>query len=59
MIYGKARRLRNVAVESLDIGGGIGIGEGTLSSEAYADAVLPFFRGLLFKIRDPPTRRFR
>ncbi len=44
------------ALESLDIGGGIGIGEGSLSPEAYADAVLPSLRGLPWRILIEPGR---
>jgi diaminopimelate decarboxylase len=44
------------ALESLDIGGGIGIGEGSLSPEAYAAAVLPFLRSLPCKILIEPGR---
>ena len=44
------------ALESLDIGGGIGIGEGSLSPEAYAAAVLPSLRGLPWRILIEPGR---
>jgi diaminopimelate decarboxylase len=43
-------------VESLDIGGGIGIGPAGLSPEAYAAAVLPSLRGLPFRILIEPGR---
>jgi diaminopimelate decarboxylase len=43
-------------IESLDIGGGIGIGERGLSPEAYAAAVLPELTGGHFRILIEPGR---
>jgi diaminopimelate decarboxylase len=43
-------------IESLDIGGGIGIGEAALSPEAYAAAVLPFLAGRPFRVLIEPGR---
>ena len=44
------------AIESLDIGGGIGIGEKALSPEAYASAVLPELTGGHFRVLIEPGR---
>ena len=43
-------------IESIDIGGGIGVGEGSLSPESYAAAVLPYLRGLGYRILIEPGR---
>jgi diaminopimelate decarboxylase len=43
-------------IESLDIGGGIGIGEASLSPEAYAAAVLPCLNGKPFRVLIEPGR---
>ena len=45
-----------LAIESLDIGGGIGIGETTLSPETYAAAVLPALKGRPFRVLIEPGR---
>lgn len=47
---------RGFSIETLDIGGGLGIGEEALSPEAYAAAVLPFLRGFPFRILIEPGR---
>ncbi len=44
------------AIETLDVGGGIGIGEGAISPEAYAAAVLPCLAGRPFRILIEPGR---
>ncbi|MDQ5857522.1 MAG: diaminopimelate decarboxylase [Acidobacteriota bacterium] len=47
------------SIETVDVGGGIGIGEGadkTLTPERYAAAVLPHLTGLPFKILIEPGR---
>jgi diaminopimelate decarboxylase len=47
------------AIEQLDLGGGIGIGDGTgseLSPEGYAAAVFPALRGLPFRVLIEPGR---
>jgi diaminopimelate decarboxylase len=44
------------AIESLDIGGGIGIGEKALSPEEYAAAVLPELTGGHFRVLIEPGR---
>jgi diaminopimelate decarboxylase len=44
------------AIESLDIGGGIGIGEKALSPEAYASAVLPEMTSGHFRVLIEPGR---
>ncbi len=43
-------------IESLDVGGGIGIGESSLSPETYAAAVLPFLTGRRFRVLIEPGR---
>lgn len=43
-------------LETLDIGGGFAVGEGALSPEAYAGAVLPHLTGLRLKILIEPGR---
>ena len=43
-------------IESLDIGGGIGIGDGALSPEAYAAAVLPALTGRPGRVLIEPGR---
>ncbi len=44
------------AIETLDIGGGIGIGEAAVSPEAYAAAVLPSLAGRPFRVLIEPGR---
>lgn len=44
------------AIESLDIGGGIGIGDTSLTPEAYAAAVLPVLTGRSFRVLIEPGR---
>jgi diaminopimelate decarboxylase len=44
------------AIETLDIGGGIGIGETALSPEDYAAAVLPSLAGRPFRVLIEPGR---
>lgn len=44
------------AIESLDIGGGIGIGDTSLTPEAYAAAVLPALTGRPFRVLIEPGR---
>jgi len=43
-------------IETLDIGGGIGIGEAAMSPEAYAAAVLPSLAGRPFRVLIEPGR---
>ena len=43
-------------IETLDIGGGIGIGEAAMSPEAYAAAVLPSLAGRPFRVLFEPGR---
>jgi len=43
-------------IETLDIGGGIGIGEAAISPEAYAAAVLPSLAGRPFRVLIEPGR---
>jgi len=43
-------------IESVDIGGGIGIGDGALSPEAYAAAVLPALTGRPWRVLIEPGR---
>lgn len=43
-------------IESVDIGGGIGIGDGALSPEAYAAAVLPALASRPFRVLIEPGR---
>jgi len=43
-------------IESVDIGGGIGIGDGAISPEAYAAAVLPALAGKPFRVLIEPGR---
>lgn len=44
------------SVETLDIGGGIGIGDAAISPEAYAAAVLPSLAGRSFRVLIEPGR---
>jgi diaminopimelate decarboxylase len=53
---GSALVRRGFSIETLDIGGGIGIGPQGLSPESYAEAVLPFLRGIPFRILIEPGR---
>src|SRR5207344_1954518 len=43
-------------IETLDIGGGIGIGEAAMSPEGYAAAVLPTLAGRPFRVLIEPGR---
>ncbi len=47
---------KGFSIENVDIGGGIGIGEDALAPEAYADAVLPYLRGLPYRVLVEPGR---
>lgn len=49
-------RAAGFAIETLDIGGGIGIGEAALSPEAYAAAVLPSLSDRPFRVLIEPGR---
>lgn len=53
-----ARRLeaRGAALETLDVGGGLGIGDGALTPEQYAAAALPALAGLPQRILIEPGR---
>jgi len=44
------------AIEILDVGGGIGVGPGALTPEAYAAAVLPFVSGRSARVLIEPGR---
>ena len=52
----RALSVDGFGIETLDLGGGIGIGEGGLSPEEYAAAVLPAVAGLPFRILIEPGR---
>ncbi len=43
-------------IETVDVGGGLGIGDGALTPEAYAAAVLPPLRPLPFRVLVEPGR---
>ena len=44
------------SIESVDVGGGIGIGEGAMTPEEYAAAILPAFSGKPWRILLEPGR---
>jgi diaminopimelate decarboxylase len=52
----KALVAQGFSIETVDIGGGIGIGESGLSPESYAAAVMPSLSGLPFRILIEPGR---